>query len=197
MQLISGLQPALAQLLEVFGCRLIALLLHGALGEAVATGEFCAWTTPQACLSRLVGEALGPWHTRAEGRTRFPGAVVAIGALEPPHRQPQDDGRLQDGQGAEAPRPALLHVGAARLASATHEGLIAALERHIALRGATPLSKHTTCWETEHRFETMAIHAHGFLRLVVFFWRGFSSILRGILCLSISGSQPLTIARRH
>ena len=123
--------------------------------------------------------------------------MPAIGAPAAPYMPPQHDGRLQDGQGAEAPRPALLHVGAARLASATHEGLIAALERHIALRGATPLSKHTTCWETEHRFETMAIHAHGFLRLVVFFWRGFSSILRGILCLSISGSQPLTIARRH
>src|SRR2546425_5989044 len=43
----------------------------------------------------------------------------------------------------------------------------------------------------------MEIHAHGFLLLVVFFWRGLSRILRGILCLSISGSQPLTIELRH
>ena len=119
-----------------------------------------------------MGEALGPWHTRAEGRTRFPGAVVAIGALEPPHRQPQDDGRLQDGQGAEAPRPALLHVGAARLAAGTHEVIRAALERHIELLGATHLRHHTQCWETEPRCDTMEIHTHGCLLLVVFFWRG-------------------------
>src|SRR5881409_3551683 len=33
---------------------------HGALGEAVATGEFFAWTTPQEFLSHLVVEARGP-----------------------------------------------------------------------------------------------------------------------------------------
>src|SRR2546428_8088352 len=43
----------------------------------------------------------------------------------------------------------------------------------------------------------MEIHAHGFLLLVVFFWRGLSRILRGILDLAISGSQPLTIELRH
>src|SRR5438477_8334051 len=67
----------------------------------------------------------------------------------------------------------------------------------IELLGATHLSDHTKFWETEHRFETMEIHAHGFLRLVVFFWRGLSRILRGILRLSISGSQPLAIDLRH
>jgi len=170
---------------------------HSALGEAVATGEFFAWTTPQEFLSHLVVEARGPLHTLAEGLTRFPGAVVAISALEPPHMQPQDDGMLQDGQVAEAPRSALLHVGAARLASGTHEVIIAALEMHIELLGAKHLRNHTKFWETEQRFETMEIHAHGFLLLVVFFWRGLSSILRGILCLSISGSQPLTIELRH
>src|SRR5437899_7435913 len=67
----------------------------------------------------------------------------------------------------------------------------------IELLGATHLSDHTKFWETEHRFETMEIPAHGFLRLVVFFWRGLSRILRGILRLSISGSQPLAIDLRH
>src|SRR5712691_7405587 len=43
----------------------------------------------------------------------------------------------------------------------------------------------------------MEIHAHGFLLLGVFFWRGLSSILRGILRWSISGSQPLVIDLRH
>src|SRR5713101_809940 len=43
----------------------------------------------------------------------------------------------------------------------------------------------------------MEIHAHGFLLLGVFFWRGLSRILRGILRLSISGSQPLAIDLRH
>ena len=39
----------------------------------------------------------------------------------------------------------------------------------------------------------MEIHAHGFLFLGV--W--FSSIVRGILCLSITGSQPLAIGLRY
>src|SRR5713101_7926306 len=43
----------------------------------------------------------------------------------------------------------------------------------------------------------MEIHAHGFLLLGVLFWRGLSRILRGILRLSISGSQPLAIDLRH
>src|SRR5437660_12175595 len=67
----------------------------------------------------------------------------------------------------------------------------------IELLGATHLSDHTKFWETEQRFDTMEIHAHGFLLLVVFFWRGLSRILRGILRLSISGSQPLAIDLRH
>jgi len=90
--------------------------------------------------------------------------------------QPQDDGMLQDGQVAEAPRSALLHVGAVRLAAGTHEVIIAALERQSALLGAKHLSNHTQFWETEPRFDTLEIHASGFLLLVVFFWRGLSRI---------------------
>jgi len=60
--------------------------------------------------------------------------------------QPQDDGILQDGQVAEAPRSALLHVGAVRLASRTHEVIIAALEMQIELLGAKHLSNHTKFW---------------------------------------------------
>jgi hypothetical protein len=111
--------------------------------------------------------------------------------------EPQHDGMLQDGQVAEAPRSALLHVGAARLASGTYEVILSALEMHLELLGAKHLSNHTKFWETEQRFETMEIHAHGFLLLIVFFWRGLSRILRGILGLSRSGSQPLTIDLRH
>jgi hypothetical protein len=111
--------------------------------------------------------------------------------------QPQHDGMLQDGQVAEAPWSALLHAGAARLAAGTHDVIIAASQMHIELMGANHLSDHTKFWETEQRFDTMEIHVHGFLLLVVFFWRGFSRILRGILCLSIIGSPPLAIGLRR
>jgi hypothetical protein len=53
---------------------------------------------------------------------------------------------LQDGQVAEAPRSALLHVGAARLASGTHEVILSALEMHLELLGAKHLSNHTKFW---------------------------------------------------
>src|SRR5574341_2349195 len=85
---------------------------HRAFREARATGAFCAWTPPQACLSHLVGEALGPLHLRAAGLARCPGAGVAMCALVSPNMPPPDDGRLQEGHGAEAPRSALLHAGA-------------------------------------------------------------------------------------
>jgi hypothetical protein len=56
-------------------------------------------------------------------------------------------------------------VGAGRLASRTHEVIIAALERQIELLGAKHLSNHTKFWETEQRFDTLEIHASGFLLL--------------------------------
>src|SRR2546427_2353006 len=49
------------------------------------------------------------------------------------------------------------------------------------------------CWETEQRFDTMEIHEHGFLLLALC----SSRILRGIRCLSITGSQPLPIGLRR
>ena len=100
----------------------------------------------QAFLSYAGVETLGPLDLRAERLTCFPGPMPAICALEPPHMQPQDDGMLQDGQVAEAPWSALLHVGAARLASGTHEVIIAALEMQIELLGAKHLSNHTKFW---------------------------------------------------
>jgi hypothetical protein len=60
---------------------------------------------------------------------------------------------------------------------------------YIELLGAKHLSGDTQCWSLEPRFNTMEIHAHEFLFLGV--W--FSRILRGILCLSITGAQPLAI----
>src|SRR5437667_11628733 len=48
-------------------------------------------------------------------------------------------------------------------------------------------------WETEQRFDTMEIHEHGFLLLALC----SSRILRGIRCLSITGSQPLPIGLRR
>jgi hypothetical protein len=83
---------------------------------------------------------------------------------------------LQDGQGAEAPLSALLHPGAARLASRTHEVRLSALAMHSELLRAKHLSNHTKFWETEQRFDTLEIHAYGSLLLVVFFWRGLSRI---------------------
>jgi len=93
--------------------------------------------------------------------------MPAIGAPAAPYMPPQHDGRLQDGQGAEAPRAALRHPGAARLTSGTHEVIVSAFERHIQLLGAEHLTDDAECWETEQRFETMGIHTHGFLLLGV------------------------------
>ena len=130
-------------------------------------GECAAWATSQACLAHSGGESLGPLDLRAEGRTRFPGPRPALGAPEAPYMPPQHDGRLQDGQGAEAPRAALRHPGAARLTSGTHEVIVSAFERHIQLLGAEHLTDDAECWETEQRFETRGIHTHGFLLLGV------------------------------
>ena len=61
---------------------------QGACGEAIATGEFVARTPPQELRSYLVVQALGPLHPLAEGRTRFPGAMLAAAARKAPQMQP-------------------------------------------------------------------------------------------------------------
>jgi hypothetical protein len=111
--------------------------------------------------------------------------------------QPQHGGTLQDRQVAKAPQSALFDPGAARLASGTHDGVLSAFEMQRKLCGTKHLIDDAKFWETEQRFETMEIHEHRSLLLGVFFWRGLSRILRGILRLSISGSQPLVIDLRH
>src|SRR5438445_8755781 len=55
------------------------------------------------------------------------------------------------------------------------------------------LTDNAKFWETEQRFDTMEIHEHGFLLLALC----SSRILRGIRCLSITGSQPLPIGLRR
>src|SRR5437870_13315725 len=55
------------------------------------------------------------------------------------------------------------------------------------------LTDNAKCWKTEQRFDTMGIHEHGFLLLALC----SSRILRGIRCLSITGSQPLPIGLRR
>ena len=109
-------------------------------------GKFSARAPSQIFLSHVGVEPLGPPDLLAKGRTRFPGPMPAIGAPEAPYMQPQHDGMLQDGQVAEAPRSALLHVGAARLASGTHEGIISALERQIELLGLHLQVNDTEFW---------------------------------------------------
>src|SRR5262249_31993979 len=61
---------------------------YRACGEAIATGQFVAWTPPQAFHSDLVGEALRPLRPLPEGLTRFPGAIPAIGTLKTSQMQP-------------------------------------------------------------------------------------------------------------
>ena len=70
---------------------------HGAFGEAVAMGECSARATSQVFLAHSGVEPLGPLDLLAEGRTRFPRPMPAIGALEASYMQPQHDGMLQDG----------------------------------------------------------------------------------------------------
>src|SRR5438128_2340622 len=111
--------------------------------------------------------------------------------------EPQHGGVLQDGQIAEAPWSALFDAGTARLASGTHDGVLSAFEMQLELFGAKHLSDDANFWEIEQRFDTMEIHEHRFLLLGGFYEKGSSRILRGILCLSISGSQPLAIELRH
>ena len=151
-------------------------------------GELAARATSQAFLSHSAGEALGPLHLLAEGRTRFPGPMPAIGTLEAPSMQPQPDGMLQDGQVAHASRSALLHPGTARLTSGTPEVIVSAFEMQLQLLGAEHLSDDAEFGETESRCDPMEIHEHGFLLLA-----GLSRIVGGILCVSIPLSKPLAI----
>jgi hypothetical protein len=53
---------------------------------------------------------------------------------------------LEDGQVAYAPRAALLHAGAARLASGTQEMIVSAFEMHIQLLGAKYLTDDAKFW---------------------------------------------------
>ena len=68
-----------------------------------------------------------------------------------------------------------------------------AFERQLKLLGTEHLTDDAAFWSTTYRFDTMEIQAYGFLLLATC----SSSILRGILCLSIRGSQPLAIDLRH
>src|SRR5439155_15649133 len=119
---------------------------HGALGEAVATGECSARAPLQAFLSYAGVETLGPLDLRAERLTCFPGPMPAICALEPPHMQPQHDGMLQDGYVADAAWSALLHASAARLAPGTHEVIVSAFKMHLQLLGAEHLTDDAKFW---------------------------------------------------
>jgi hypothetical protein len=77
--------------------------------------------------------------------------------------QPQHDRPLQDGQVAEATRPALLHPRAARLTPGTHDVGVSTFERYIKLFGAEHLTDNAEFGQTQSRFDTREIHAHGFL----------------------------------
>jgi hypothetical protein len=119
--------------------------------------------------------------------------MLALGALKTPQRQPQHDGALQDRQVTDAPRAAFFHAGTACPTVGTHDVAVSAFEMHLQLLGAEYLMDDTEFWKTEQHFETLEVHAYGFLLLVV--W--MSRILRGILCLSISDAQALVIGLRH
>jgi hypothetical protein len=57
--------------------------------------------------------------------------MLAIGALETPHRQPPQTRPFQDGQVAEALRSARFHTGAARLAAGTYDVVVSAFEMQL------------------------------------------------------------------
>src|SRR5207245_1668633 len=119
--------------------------------------------------------------------------AIGIGALKAPYMQPQHDGELQDRQITDTPRSALFDLGATRLATGTHDGGVSAFEMQRKLLWTENLTDNAKFWETEQRFDTMEIHEHGFLLLALC----SSRILRGIRCLSITGSQPLPIGLRR
>jgi hypothetical protein len=60
--------------------------------------------------------------------------------------QPQQNRPFQDGQVAEAPRAALFHTGAARLASGTHDVVVSAFEMQLKLLGAEHLTDDAEFW---------------------------------------------------
>ena len=71
--------------------------------------------------------------------------------------------------------------------------VVSAYEMQRKLLGAEYLMDDAEFWETEPHFETMEVHEHRFLLLAV--W--ISRILRGILGLSMSDSQPLALDLRR
>jgi hypothetical protein len=94
--------------------------------------------------------------------------MVATLALKAPQMQPQQNGALQDGQVAHAPRPALLDSGTTRLASGTHDGGVPPLEMHIQPLWADDLIDDAEFWQTEQSFDTIDIPVQGSS-----FWVGF------------------------
>src|SRR5215510_7533857 len=94
---------------------------HGARGETVAMGEFATRAPAQAFLSHAGVETLGPLDLLAEGGTRFPGPLPALGACKTSQMQPQQDGALQDREVTDAPRAALFHARTACPTLRTHE----------------------------------------------------------------------------
>ena len=97
------------------------------------------------------------------------------------------------GKVTEAPRSAFLHSGTACPTLGTHDVGVSAFEMQLQLLGAEYLMDDAEFGETEQHFDTLEVHEHGFLLLAV--W--ISRILRGILCLSMSDSQPLAIDLRR
>jgi hypothetical protein len=99
--------------------------------------------------------------------------MVTLVALKAPQMQPQQDRTLQDGQVAQAPRPALLDSGTTRLASGTHEGGVPSLEMHIQPLWADDLIDDAEFGQTEQRFDTIDIQAQGSS-----FWVGFPAFCK-------------------
>jgi hypothetical protein len=93
--------------------------------------------------------------------------AIGIGALKAPSMQPQHDGQVQDRHVTETPRSALFDLGATRLATGTHDGGVSAFEMQRKRLWTENLTDNAKFWEPEHRFETMEIHAHGFLLLAL------------------------------
>src|SRR6266496_3519965 len=159
---------------------------HGALGEPIAPGQLTARTPPKELPPDLVVETLSPFNPRTEGLTRLPGPMVATLALKAPQMQPQQNGTLQDGQVANAPRPALLDSGTTRLASGTHDGGVPPLEMQIQPLWAAGLIDDAEFGQTEQSFDTIDIHAQGSS-----FGGRVSRILQGILRVSITALSHL------
>ncbi len=120
----------------------------GALRETIATGEFLAWAPSQVFLSHLAVEPFGPLHVLAEGLTRFPRTMpaIGIGALKAPSMQPQHDGELQDRSITDTPWSALFDLGATRLATGTHDGGVSAFEMQRKLLWSENLTDNATFW---------------------------------------------------